>query len=69
MNIYEYAKKYDFYKVVKCPVCGHDTLDFYFICEHCGWEYDNVKSDDEYSDPNGCSINEAKEFYKKGIKF
>lgn len=28
------------FRIVTCPVCGHPTLDMYWICEHCGWEYD-----------------------------
>ena len=28
------------YKIVNCPVCGKETLDDYFICPTCGWEYD-----------------------------
>lgn len=29
------------FRIVSCPVCGHPTLDMYWICAHCGWEYDN----------------------------
>ena len=28
------------FRIVTCPVCGYPTLDMYWICEHCGWEYD-----------------------------
>ena len=28
------------YKIVKCPVCKKDTLDNYYVCPTCGWEYD-----------------------------
>ena len=43
------------YKIVNCPVCGKETLDDYFICPTCGWEYDGVTDDNEYSDCNGAT--------------
>lgn len=27
----------DMFRIVSCPVCGHPTLDMYWICAHCGW--------------------------------
>lgn len=42
------------FRIVSCPVCGHPTLDMYWICEHCGWEYDNeLQTEDEESPCNG----------------
>ena len=48
------------YKIVKCPVCGKDTLDSHWICDNCGWEYDNTLDEDAHSVCNNMSINEAK---------
>lgn len=28
------------YKLVKCQACKSPTLDNYYICPACGWEYD-----------------------------
>ena len=54
-------------KIVKCPVCGHYTLDEYYICPYCKWEYDPfVENEDDKSYPNGnLSI---KEYRKVEIK-
>ena len=42
------------FRIVSCPVCGHPTLDMYWICAHCGWEYDNeLQTEDEESPCNG----------------
>lgn len=46
------------YNIVTCPICGHETLDNYWICEHCGWEYDNTCCKDDYSIVNQCTIEE-----------
>ena len=54
-------KEYGF-NIVKCPVCGHDTLDNFWICEHCGWEYDGTKSEDEFSEANDGTIKEYKNY-------
>ena len=51
------------FHIVTCPVCGYPTLDMYWICEHCGWEYDNTKSEDEYSAANSSTIKEYREKY------
>lgn len=42
------------YAIVTCPVCGKETLDNYYICPTCGWEYDG-SSGNEYSSANGTS--------------
>lgn len=28
------------YNIVKCPICGKYTLDFYYICNECNNEFD-----------------------------
>ena len=55
------------FRIVSCPVCGHPTLDMYWICEHCGWEYDNqLQTEDEESPGNGMSLREYRELYQVG---
>ena len=55
------------FRIVTCPVCGHPTLDMYWICEHCGWEYDNeLQTEDEESPGNGMSLRAYRELYKTG---
>lgn len=64
MNLKETAEyKEHGFKIVTCPVCGNETLDMYWICEHRGWEYDYTKSEDEYSDANGSTIKEYRKKY------
>ncbi len=46
------------YAVVTCPVCGRETLDSYWICEHCGWEYDGTTEETLFSAANGTTIRE-----------
>lgn len=53
------------FKIVRCPVCGHETLDFYWICEHCGWEYDGIIDEDTDSSANGMSVREYRQKYWK----
>lgn len=52
-------KEYD-YKIVTCPICGKETLNNYWICENCGWEYDGNIFDDEYSYANNSTVKEFK---------
>ena len=55
------------FRIVFCPVCGHPTLDMYWICEHCGWEYDNeLQTEDEESPCNGMSLRAYRELYQVG---
>lgn len=68
-------KKDERAKIVKCPVCGHLTLNQSFICNHCHWEYESEYEDkSKYSQPsysNGnLNIYEYRENAKKqyGIK-
>lgn len=43
-------------KIVNCPVCGKETLDDYFICPNCGWEYDGTIEENEFSSCNKATI-------------
>ena len=43
-------------QLLKCPVCGKETLDDYFICPTCGWEYDGTVEENEYSSCNKATI-------------
>lgn len=54
---YLYQKGYR--KIVKCPVCGEDTLDFYFVCPNCGWEHDS-ELNEGYSPANNIKIEDYK---------
>ena len=55
------------FRIVSCPVCGHPTLDMYWICAHCGWEYDNeLQTEDEESPCNGMSLRAYRELYQVG---
>jgi ribosomal protein L37AE/L43A len=51
------------YNIVTCPICGKETLDNYWICEHCNWEYDGTKFDEEYSSVNNATIKEYRDRY------
>ena len=66
-EMYEAEKTHFDRKIVKCPICGKLTLDWYYICENCNWEYDDyidVKDENEYSDVNKSSIKRYKENYE-----
>jgi len=51
-----------------CACCGMIEVDFYDICDVCGWQNDSLQN--KYPDfkggANQMSLNEAKEAYKKG---
>lgn len=51
------------FKIVTCPVCGKETLDDYYICPTCGWEYDGTTEETEYSSCNKATVAE----YRKTI--
>ena len=59
METKEY-KEYGFH-IVKCPICGEDTLDNYWVCDHCGWEYDGTTKEEEFSEVNNSTIEHYKE--------
>lgn len=55
------------YKKIKCPVCGTTTLDSYWICPRCHWEYEDY-CEENPDLPNGSmddlSLNEYRRIYK-----
>ncbi len=57
----------DIYTVILCPVCGQKTLDNYYICGHCGWEYDGFP-EDHYSAANGATLREYRDEYNRIMK-
>lgn len=59
-------KSGDFH-IVTCPICGNETLDMYWICECCGWEYDYTADEDEKSSSNGMTIREYRAEYFKSL--
>ena len=44
------------YKVIMCPCCGSKTLDNFYICRFCRWEYDGIRDKNRYSSCNSSSI-------------
>ena len=46
------------FKIVNCPVCGKETLDSHWICQHCGWEYEGTIKETEYSASNKATVAE-----------
>ena len=67
MNIRETIEYKEFgFNVVKCPICGEETLDNNFICPHCEWEYDGTIDENVVSISNQSTIKEFREsFFKK----
>ena len=61
MDIRESVEYKEFgFKVVVCPICGHETLNQYYICPHCNWEYDGTLLNEEYSVANSSTIEDYK---------
>ena len=63
VNTEEY-QKYGF-SIVDCPICGRKTLDMFWVCPGCGWEYDifiNYEANEE-SLCNGCTPDEYRRQY------
>ena len=63
VNTEEY-QKYGF-SIVDCPICGRKTLDMFWVCPGCGWEYDifiNYEAN-EKSFCNGCTPDEYRRQY------
>lgn len=53
------------FSIVDCPICGRKTLDMFWICSGCGWEYDifiNYEANEE-SHCNGCTPDEYRRQY------
>lgn len=44
------------HNLITCPCCNNETFDDYFICPHCGWEYDGTVEVDVYSSTNKSTI-------------
>ena len=42
--------------VVLCPACGGEVQALHGICPRCGWEYDGVKENDEFSSANNTML-------------
>ena len=63
VNTEEY-QKYGF-SIVDCPICGRKTLDMFWICSGCGWEYDIFVNYDENEESlcNGCTPDEYRRQY------
>lgn len=62
-------KSGDFH-IVTCPICGNETLDMYWICECCGWEYDYTADENEESTSNGMTIREYRsEYFENPMKW
>ena len=68
MNTKEY-KNHGF-SIVDCPICGRKTLDMFWICSGCGWEYDIFINYDENEESlcNGCTPNEYHRQYLEAYK-
>lgn len=60
----EEFKKYG-YTIVKCPICGQPTLDMFWICDRCGWEFDGAVFPDQYSSANGCTVRDYTNKYRQ----
>ena len=65
----KYGASKSIFNEVICPVCKQPTLDSYWICENCFWEYDGTYSEDEYSDANKSSIRQYKQEMRKSLDF
>ena len=57
-------RKYGF-TIVKCPVCGEPTLDRFWVCDNCGWEFDGAMFPDQYSSANGCTVGDYTNRYRQ----
>ena len=53
------------FSIVDCPICGRKTLDMFWICSGCGWEYDIFVNYDENEESlcNGCTPDEYRRQY------
>lgn len=51
------------YRVVDCPICGHRTLDMYWICPRCRWEYDGT-AEEQHSSANGNTPRDYRKAYE-----
>lgn len=67
-NVKSISEDDPIYRRTICPICGNETLDSYWICDHCGWEHDGTVEECEYSSPNHCTLGEYKAEYQRQIK-
>ena len=51
--------------VVPCPVCEGEVQALSGICPRCGWEYDGVTEDDEFSSANNMTLNAYRKQWHK----
>ena len=53
------------FSIVDCQICGRKTLDMFWICSGCGWEYDIFVNYDENEESlcNGCTPDEYRRQY------
>lgn len=69
MTVEELKKTDEFRKygstIVKCPICGEPTLDRFWVCDNCGWEFDGAMFPDQYSSANGCTVGDYINKYRQ----
>ena len=46
------------FQIVKCPVCGKETLNDHFICPTCGWEYDGITEENVFYSCNKTTVSD-----------
>lgn len=51
--------------VVSCPVCGGETQALYGICPRCGWEYDGITEDTDFSGANDMTLEEYRNQWRQ----
>ncbi len=56
----------DGFSAISCPVCGCMTLDNYWICSQCQWEFDD-KPEDHVSSCNGMTLREYRKRYSNSM--
>ena len=56
-----------FIKSNLCPCCGKEEVEYFDICETCGWQNDDLQLDhpDMAGGANPISLNQARENYEK----
>ena len=52
-------------QIIACPICGNETFDDWFICPHCRWEAEPLRTPDEYSPANKSTIEEYRKKYQQ----
>ena len=49
---FEYDKRVFDRHITVCPICGKLTFDLDYICNNCGWEYDEYMENNILDDKN-----------------